>query len=1568
MALIDLITTQNYFKQRFQTKPLVELLNDKPINNIQNVDITSIDSKFDIDTTQQTNNFTDTNASGFTTNQKTTNYKYDTSNFVWVGDEPDSIDFFKNNNAKGFTTFAVNKITDYNLLSSDFAWKTDEPPVVDFFNNFNAVGFDSFATEYQTYFNENTSKFVWKSNDIPSTDFFANTNADGFTIFPKPKETKYKTDTSDFVWKSNDIPSTDFFDNFNATGFTIFANPMETEYIQDTSLYVWAANNISNVDFFSNFNATGFTIYPIFKNTEYIQDTSDYVWKANNIPSVNFIVNTNATGFTLFGKSLETEYIDNTSKFVWQGMDIPTTNSFIDDDATGFTLFSLLKETNFIMDTSDYVWKSNDIPSTDFFLNINADGFTIYSPLLTSYYKDDTSLYVWKADDIPFSNSFIDDDAFGFTLFSLLKETNFIMDTSDYVWKADNIPSTDSFLNTNATGFTIYPIFKNTEYIQDTSVFVWKADDIPSVDFFLNTNATGFTIYGKLKSTEYIMDTSEFVWKGLIPNSVNFFLDTNATGFTIYPVFKQTEYIMDTSEFVWKGMIPNSVNFFADVNATGFTIYGKLKITEYIMDTSIFVWKGDDIPAVNWFPNTNATGFTLFAPPLITEYIMDTSIFVWKGMIPNSVNFFADVNATGFTIFNVIKQTEYIMDTSEFVWKANNMVPVDWFSNKYSKGFIPYKIPKSTDFILSDKNLKEQYSKFNLRDTSHQNDWMQQPYILRGIQLDGEPNRYGFDKSYLYERLSPYIDRSATHAYRITKYMGSAKGILNTIRQVGMQLMNSTVETPSDGFGLIENIFNIRSTQIYNPLSTILSSGGMRIQRHGLELPFEKHKNYEYIVNKRNVTSQGKNLSQVDTSLVIGEQGTDNRLLMLTKELFPHHYSVRDSYLNASDVYDKTLSKISNLITWIATGKDSYVGDIINKISSRSTGAQSIFGIGATLIRRYSISETEDSRLYQYYSPYFQYYSSANGTRVPNSTATKLLDEHNGDPFEELTKNKSLISKFLKYGDVDHNNHLINTFIANKTHNNTDNLLEESYNREGKYLDGLKPMDQSLGAYATTGYDFFGYNRDPAYNPKELEDYRYVISASTDTKDSKFFNYNYDPNIVNTYDNSNIMKYGWGQEGLPGIDRSDPRMRTYREDKINMIKVRDFSKTVDASEKSNILSQDASEIYNQGSRDYIKFFITCAGLMFDKQYDSRGTLLDKNEIDIEPSVFGDTKEESDDTIDIQTEQSDPKHKSNLGYHAIVMRAFLNSVVENHNANWDSYGLIGRADPVYIYKSYDRNLTLSFDMHAFSRVEMQVIYEKINYLASMLAPVYKDKRMWGPLLRLTLGDLYWQVPGFITNLTYTFREDNWEIKNLYQESSDNDILELPMGVRVDMNYTIIGNYKPRKMGRIYDYVGDVYTEEPVVEEEKPEPVIYTFNIDFDDNVDTPKKSSEVINVTNYIIDQKLKNPKAKFDIEGHASPSGPDEYNYKLSFRRASNIKAGVVSNFKAGGSVSDANRTNQILASIAFGSDMRSVGYGEKSKGQRVVTVTMYKDGVLPSNPKWDNGTVGILTENQSVN
>jgi len=149
---------------------------------------------------------------------------------------------------------------------------------------------------------------------------------------------------------------------------------------------------------------------------------------------------------------------------------------------------------------------------------------------------------------------------------------------------------------------------------------------------------------------------------------------------------------------------------------------------------------------------------------------------------------------------------------------------------------------------------------------------------------------------------------------------------------------------------------------------------------------------------------------------------------------------------------------------------------------------------------------------------------------------------------------------------------------------------------------------------------------------------------------------------------------------------------------------------------------------------------------------------------------------------------------------IHFRAFLNTINDSYNSDWDSTSYVGRGEKFYNYNGFDRKVSLSFTVAAQSKIELIPMYKKLNYLASQLAPDYsKYGYMRGPLVQLTIGGYFFEQPGFITSLTYDISEDTtWEIGIDEKGEYDKSVKELPHIIRVsNFSFTPIHEFVPKK---------------------------------------------------------------------------------------------------------------------------------------------------------------------------
>jgi len=137
---------------------------------------------------------------------------------------------------------------------------------------------------------------------------------------------------------------------------------------------------------------------------------------------------------------------------------------------------------------------------------------------------------------------------------------------------------------------------------------------------------------------------------------------------------------------------------------------------------------------------------------------------------------------------------------------------------------------------------------------------------------------------------------------------------------------------------------------------------------------------------------------------------------------------------------------------------------------------------------------------------------------------------------------------------------------------------------------------------------------------------------------------------------------------------------------------------------------------------------------------------------------------------------------------LTFNAFLNTLSEKLNPNVQSTGYYGRTDPIMISDTnVNRSVSVGFQAVAFYPQDMEIIWNKINWLSSMVYPSYKglDVRQ-APLIELRIGNFmcvnkYKGIPGKILSLNYTVnKEIPWEL---------DEEMQLPQVLDISLEFQI-----------------------------------------------------------------------------------------------------------------------------------------------------------------------------------
>jgi hypothetical protein len=129
---------------------------------------------------------------------------------------------------------------------------------------------------------------------------------------------------------------------------------------------------------------------------------------------------------------------------------------------------------------------------------------------------------------------------------------------------------------------------------------------------------------------------------------------------------------------------------------------------------------------------------------------------------------------------------------------------------------------------------------------------------------------------------------------------------------------------------------------------------------------------------------------------------------------------------------------------------------------------------------------------------------------------------------------------------------------------------------------------------------------------------------------------------------------------------------------------------------------------------------------------------------------------------------------------VRFRAFIKDVSQSVTPEYKTYQYVGRMEKFVTYTSVQREVSFKMSVLAFSKDELQYTWRRLNYLTGMLYPHGLYKGIYQPnIIRLTIGNLYWDQPGYFTSFNVNFNEYSWDIDE-----------EIPIGADIDFKFIII----------------------------------------------------------------------------------------------------------------------------------------------------------------------------------
>jgi hypothetical protein len=1383
-------------------------------------------------------------------------YVPESSDFDWNGlrDQAPAVNYFdliKKNTTIGFHTFAQTYDTKYIHGSSTFDWDgtRDDAPAVNYFDlrsTNTKVGFHTFAQIYDSKYVEESSVFDWDGarSAAPSVNYFdlpSKFTTVGFHTFAQIYDSKYVKESSEFDWDGarSASPEVNYFDisgKFTSAGFHRLAELYDSKYVKESSQYDWDGSpeespEVNYFDISGKFTTIGFHRKAKIYDSKYVKDSSEFTF-IGKFPKlgVNYFdkEGKNQSGFTLniqpkgSSKPPETEYFHESSFYTFIGnRPSEPANWFENTNASGFTQDIMPKgssnpDTEYEHETSTYGFAGRRPGSgVNYFdlANKNQSGFTL--DIMPKGAGNPETEYKTESSISPIG--------FGF---------------------AGKYPQPQNFFpDSNATGFTLNIFPKGgarplvSEYQHETSNYTWDGSpqDAPTINAFdLNGfhSSDGFHSFAALYDSKFILvdknnsskHSSNFGWTGgrSSAKSVNYF------GLNRLPVGKQ--YIDDIQQNNITQAGRGFDTFFTDKTQTNFESSYSVLSTENGPNKSSVI----DIPVTNFFgfnstvrsaflAKMTQTDGTLY--PIISPSLSANASAQDRGNVESRrASLELNRDRARFEAFAPLSLGKRPWANGNLYSTLDNQIPniktkapAGSYIEPYEEGLRinttdfgylhDWAIKKASSFSKSP--IDEQYEKYSLPDSAYNIDVASpQPFVVRGIQ-----NTKVVDN----ESIQKFSEFGDLDVARIEGWLKTTKGVTWQQRQSMLYKMNPIVDydpddsTTQDSNFPINHVYNIGSL-IDNVKNMGMFPKGDIIASHGSSQALNRYETTTIKMNPMNNDELVK--------IPRGNAPSDsnrypykyNRLIALLGELLPSN----NKPLNTK-VTDTPAAPTSTKIL---------------RLSAAGRGPNSYMGMGSTDINRashpYLSYYRTDGVLANYpqtaqFQSFYAGSQTGEGDSVSNYAYGALLVKQNNETSNKfggiLTALSYLIDSGSKY-ENDTSTYSYENGVLN-LQTNVQELIKQKEPFNPKYIpfservkrtklgfvkgeniasvppSNQKPADAPHKQFSTVAYNKLQkVKRGTAGRSHDFNDFRHDIENATNTDGNRgtvpaYFST--DPKVARYHEYNLEKNHGFGKQGEPGNQRNLPFKTNisyeksptgkyaiprekgqgykFRGDRINII---DFKRGVPGNDKiDSDFVYEMGKYANQnlnGTSDLVEFYFTTARI--------RGAEAA----------------------------------------AIVFRATFDSITDNHKPSWSPVKYMGRADPVYTYDSYERDVSFGFTIHIGSRDEMKATWRKLNYLASWTAPEYIGNFIRGPLCRLNIGHLFRKTPGFINSLSYTFdnatgtwetaqMKEDWDLAGSSANASKPGVLQLPKTIQVSVGFTVIGVYRPQFNGTMYQLYDD-----------------------------------------------------------------------------------------------------------------------------------------------------------------
>jgi hypothetical protein len=172
--------------------------------------------------------------------------------------------------------------------------------------------------------------------------------------------------------------------------------------------------------------------------------------------------------------------------------------------------------------------------------------------------------------------------------------------------------------------------------------------------------------------------------------------------------------------------------------------------------------------------------------------------------------------------------------------------------------------------------------------------------------------------------------------------------------------------------------------------------------------------------------------------------------------------------------------------------------------------------------------------------------------------------------------------------------------------------------------------------------------------------------------------------------------------------------------------------------------------------------------------------------------------ESSDLIDL---------RFTAGGKSVRFRSTITGLSETVSPSWDSAKFVGGVFNYYSYSGIERSVTFNFKVYSNNYDEHKAAWAKLNFLTSITYPLAYSSAGYvtPPFVNLTLGDMYYNRPGFIESLSYTIDDNSpWEIGMNETQGDRNESYKLPTIIDVAITFKLVESRGSVTSKNFYDF--------------------------------------------------------------------------------------------------------------------------------------------------------------------